>query len=75
MRYILQDLCEMALVQADHDWKQIKRIVRWCGDHYMGISIATVGIPLLALVIMELVCWIMLKQQNAQIAELAQMLK
>ena len=75
MRYILQDLCEMALVQADHDWKQIKRIVRWCCDHYMGISIATVGIPLLALVIMELVCWIMLKQQNEALAELAQMLK
>lgn len=75
MRYILQDLCEMALVQADHDWKQIKKIIRWCSDHYMGISIATVGIPLLVLVIMELVCWIMLKQQNAQLAELAQMLK
>lgn len=71
----LQDLCDMAIVQAEHDWNQIKRIIRWCSDHYMGISIATVAIPLAALVVMELVCWIMLKQQNAQIAELAKMLK
>ena len=41
----------------------------------MEISLATVGIPLLALAIMELVCWIMLKQQNAALAELAQTLK
>ena len=71
----LQDLCDMAIVQAEHDWNQIKRIIRWCSDHYMGISIATMEIPLAALVVMELVCWIMLKQQNAQIAELAKMLK
>ena len=75
MRYILQDLCDMAIVQANHDWKQIKRIIRWCGDHYMEISLATVGIPLLALAIMELVCWIMLKQQNAALAELRMSLK
>lgn len=71
----LQDLCDMAIVQADHDWKQIKRIVRWCGDHYMEISLATVGIPLLALAIMELVYWIMLKQQNAALEELRMSLK
>ena len=75
MRYILRDLYDMAIVQADHDWKQIKRIIRWCSDHYMGISIATVAIPLMALAALELVCWIMLKQQNATLAELAQMLK
>ena len=55
MRYILQDLCDMA--------------------HYMEISLATVGIPLLALAVMELVCWIMLKQQNAALAELRMSLK
>lgn len=71
----LQDLCDMAIVQAEHDWNQIKRIIRWCSDHYMGISIATVAIPLVVLAVMELICWGMLKQQNAQIAELAKMLK
>ena len=71
----LQDLCDMAIVQAERDWNQIKRIIRWCSDHYMGISLATVAIPLVALAVMELICWGMLKQQNAQIAELAQMLK
>lgn len=71
----LQDLCDMAIVQAEHDWNQIKRIIRWCSDHYMGISIATVAIPLAALVMMELVCWIMLKQQNAALTELRMSLK
>ena len=75
MRYILQDLCDMAIVQADHDWKQIKRIVRWCGDHYMEISLATVGIPLLALAIMERGCRIKLKQQNAALEKLRMRLK
>lgn len=75
MRHFIQNLCEMAIVQAGHDWNQVKRIIRWCSDHYMGISLATVGIPLLALVIMELVCWIMLRQQNAALAELRMMLK
>ena len=71
----LEELYEMAIVQADHDWNQIKRIIRWCSDHYRGITIATIGIPLMCLVIMELICWIMLKQQDAALAELAQMLK
>lgn len=75
MRYILQDLCEMALVQADHDWKQIKRICRWISDHYMEVSLGIVGIPLLALAALEIVCWVMLKEQNAALAELAQTLK
>lgn len=75
MEYILQDLCDMAIVQADHDWKQIKRIIRWCGNHYMGISIATMTIPLVGVIVLELVCWIMLKQQNAALAELRMMIK
>ena len=75
MECILQDLCEMAIVQAEHDWKQIKRIIRWCSNHYMGISIATMTIPLVGVMVLELICWIMLKQQNAALAELRMMLK
>jgi len=75
MEYILQDLCEMALVQADHDWKQIKRIGRWISDHYMEVSLSIVGLPLLALAILEIICWLMLKEQNAALAELAQGLR
>ena len=75
MEYILQDLCDMAIVQAEHDWKQIKRIIRWCSNHYMGISIATMTIPLVGVMVLELICWIMLKQQNAALAELRMMLK
>lgn len=75
MEYILQDLCDMAIVQAEHDWKQIKRIIRWCSNHYMGISIATITIPLVGVIVLELVCWIMLKQQNAALAELRMMIK
>ena len=75
MEYILQDLCDMAIVQAEHDWKQIKRIIRWCSNHYMGISIATMTIPLVGVIVLELICWIMLKQQNAALAELRMMIK
>ena len=75
MEYILQDLCDMAIVQAEHDWKQIKRIIRWCSNHYMGISIATMTIPLVGVMVLELICWIMLKQQNAALAELRMMIK
>ena len=74
MRY-LQDLCEMASVQAEHDWDQIKRVIEWCNDHYIGISVAAMGLPLLALMILEIICWLMLKEQNAALAELAQRLR
>lgn len=72
MRYLLQDLTELAVCQARHDWKQIKTIVRWVSDHYMEVSLAIVGLPLLALAILEIICWLMLKEQNAALAELAQ---
>lgn len=61
----------MAVVQADHDWKQIKRIGRWISDHYIEVSLGIVVIPLFALAALEIVCWIMLKEQNAALAELA----
>ena len=75
MRYILQDLCEMALVQADHDWNQVKRFFRWLRIRYVELTFGVVGILLVVLAVMEIVCWIMLKQQNAQLAELAQMMR
>lgn len=71
MTYLLQALCEMAVAQARHDWKQIKGIVRWCDTHYMEVSLAIVGLPLLGLIVLELICWTMLREQNAQLAELA----
>jgi hypothetical protein len=71
MTYLLQALCEMAVAQARHDWKQIKGIVRWCDTHYMEVSLAIVGLPLLGLIALELICWAMLREQNAQLAELA----
>lgn len=71
MDYLLQDLMELAVCQARHDWKQIKGIVRWLNDHYMEVSLSIVGLPLLALVILEIICWLMLKEQNAALAELA----
>lgn len=71
MRYFLEDLMELAVCQMRHDWEQIKDIVSWCDDHYMEISLAIVGLPLLALMILEVICWVMLKEQNAQLAELA----
>ena len=72
MDYLLQDLMELAVCQARHDWKQIKTVVRWLNDHYMEVSLTIVGLPLLALVILEIICWMMLKEQNAALAELAQ---
>lgn len=71
MRYFLEDLMELAVCQMRHDWGQIKNIARWCNVHYMEISLAIVGFPLLALMILEAICWIMLREQNAQLAELA----
>lgn len=71
MTYLLQDLMELAVCQMRHDWKQIKDIARWLSDHYMGVSFAIVGLPLLALAILEIICWLMLKEQNAALAELA----
>lgn len=70
MDYLLQDLMELAVCQARHDWKQIKAIVRWLSDHYMEVSLSIVGLPLLALAILEIICWLMLKEQNAALAEL-----
>ena len=61
----------MAVAQARHDWKQIKGIVRWCDAHYMEVACGIVGLPLLALIILEVICWIMLREQNAALAELA----
>ena len=75
MTYLLQALCEMAVAQARHDWKQIKGIVRWCDTHYMEVSLGIVGLPLLGLIVLELICWAMLGEQNAQLAELALRLK
>lgn len=75
MRYILQDLYEMAIVQAEHDWKQIRGGIKWFADHYMAISIAAIGLPLLALILMECGCWMMVVEQNAKITELANLLK
>lgn len=75
MAYLLQDLMELAVCQMIHDWKQIKTIVRWLNDHYMEVSLSIVGLPLLALVILEIICWLMLKEQNAALAELAQRLR
>ena len=71
MSYLLQALCELAVAQARHDWKQIKGIVRWCDAHYMEVACGIVGLPLLALIILEVICWIMLREQNAALAELA----
>lgn len=70
MDYLLQDLMELAVCQARHDWRQIKAIVRWLNDHYMEVSLSIVGLPLLALAILEIICWLMLKEQNAALAEL-----
>lgn len=75
MDYLLQDLMELAVCQARHDWKQIKAIARWLSDHYMEVSLSIVGLPLLALAILEIICWLMLKEQNAALAELAQGLR
>jgi len=75
MVYLLQDLMELAVCQMRHDWKQIKTVVRWLNDHYMEVSLSIVGLPLLALMILEIICWLMLREQNAALAELAQRLK
>lgn len=74
MRYILQDLCDIAIAQVERKWNKIKEIIRY-NYYYMGISIVTVVIPLAALVVLELVCLVALKRQNTQIMELVQMLK
>lgn len=71
MSYLLQALCELAVTQARHDWKQIKGIMRWCDAHYMEVACGIVGLPLLALIILEVICWMMLREQNAALAELA----
>ena len=71
MSYLLQALCELAVAQARHDWKQIKGIVRWCDAHYMEVACGIVGLPLLALITLEVICWMMLREQNAALAELA----
>ena len=75
MAYLLQDLMELAVCQMRHDWKQIKDITRWLSDHYMGVSFAIVGIPTLGLLILEVICWTMLAEQNAAIDVLAQMMR
>lgn len=75
MRYLLQDLMELAVCQVRHDWKQIKAIVRWLSDHYMEVSLAIVGIPTVCLAILEIICWLMLKEQNAALAELRMMMR
>lgn len=75
MDYLLQDLMELAVCQMRHDWKQIKTIVRWLNDHYMEVSLSIMGLPLLALMILEIICWLMLREQNAALAELAQRLR
>ena len=75
MSYLLQALCELAVAQARHDWKQIKGIVRWCDAHYMEVACGIVGLPLLALIILEVICWMMLREQNAALAELAMRLR
>ena len=74
-RYVIEELCEMAIVQAEHDWNQIRRGIKWFADHYKGISIGVIGLPLLALILMELKCWFMVMEQNAQLDMLANMLK
>lgn len=75
MNYFLQALCELAVAQARHDWKQIKGIVRWCDAHYMEVACGIVGLPLLGLIILEVICWVMLREQRAELAELAMRLR
>ena len=75
MTYLLQALCELAVTQARHDWKQIKGIMNWCDAHYMEVACGIVGLPLLALIVLEVICWMMLREQNAALAELAMRLK
>lgn len=75
MSYLLQALCELAVAQARHDWKQIKDIVRWCDAHYMEVACGIVGLPLLGLMILEVICWVMLREQRAELAELAMRLR
>lgn len=71
MNYLLQALCELAVTQARHDWKQIKDIMKWCDAHYMEVACGIVGLPLLGLIILEVICWVMLREQRAELAELA----
>lgn len=71
MSYLLQALCELAVAQAQHDWKQIKGIMKWCDVHYMEVACGIVGLPLLGLIILEVICWVMLREQKAELAELA----
>ena len=71
MSYLLQALCELAVAQARHDWKQIKGIMRWCDAHYMEVACGIIGLPLLALIVLEVICWMMLREQRAELAELA----
>lgn len=75
MAYLLQDLMELAVCQMRHDWKQIKGIARWVSDHYMEVSFAIIGVPTLGLLLLEAVCWLMLREQNAAIDVLTQMMR
>lgn len=75
MAYLLQDLMELAVCQMRHDWKQIKDITRWLSDHYMEVSFAIVGIPTVGLLLLEAVCWLMLREQNAAIDVLTRMMR
>lgn len=75
MTYLLQDLMELAVCQMRHDRKQIKDIARWLSNHYMGVSFAIVGIPTLGLLLLEVICWLMLREQNAAIDVLTLMMR
>ena len=75
MNYLLQALCEVAITQARHDWRRIKGIMKWCDTHYMEVACGIVGLPLLGLIILEVICWVMLREQRAELAELAMRLR
>ena len=71
MKYLLEDLMELAVCQMRHDMKQIRGIMRWCDTNYMKVACGIIGLPLLILVVLEVICWVTLTYQNIRLAELA----
>ena len=49
--------------------------MRWCDAHYMEVACGLVGLPLLGLMILEIICWVILREQKAELAELALRMK
>ena len=71
MKYLLEDLMELAVCQIRHDMKQIRDIMRWCDANYMKVACGIIGLPLLILVVLEVICWVTLTYQNMRLTELA----